>query len=427
MKIDIEVSGSIEDMQPPEVIHPASRGFLVQIGFFLKDKLKVIDEEGEVTKSQRCYEQIIIPRYSTQIRDASYAEQLAYNALHYSLDMDPTAAERAKTEVAETIMNQMEVARNDNPSNLTVFMEIRVDCTIEISDEEAFESSGEHGYDRLLERLGDADCAICREEFDSDDHILVTTCHHTFHHSCLFEWEPNAECPLVLVPDLFLLMMYEASFGEMKIDIEVSGSIDDTQPREFVHPASRGLLVTIGFFLKDKLKVIDEDGEVTKSQCCCEQITISRRSTQIRDASDAKRLAYNTLRHLMEMDRTAAERAETEVAETIMNQMEVARNDNPPNVTVFMEIRVDCTIEISDEEASESSGEHGYDRLLERLGDDECAICCEEFDSDDHILVTTCHHTFHHSCLFEWLTRLPLSCPLCRSDLSPIMGGPIRF
>ncbi|KAF3771472.1 hypothetical protein EJ110_NYTH60011, partial [Nymphaea thermarum] len=156
--------------------------------FFLKDKLKVIDEEGEVPKSQRCYEQIIIPRYSTQIRDASYAEQLAYNALHYSLDMDPTAAERAKTEVAETIMNQMEVARNDNPSNFTVFMEIRVDCTLEISDEEAFESSGEHGYDRLLERLGDADCAICREEFDSDDHILVTTCHHTFHHSCLFEW-----------------------------------------------------------------------------------------------------------------------------------------------------------------------------------------------------------------------------------------------
>ncbi|KAF3771948.1 RING finger protein 122 [Nymphaea thermarum] len=315
--------------------------------------------------------------------------------------MDPTAAERAKTEVAETIMNQMEVARNDNPSNFTVFMEIRVDCTIEISDEEAFESSGEHGYDRLLERLGDADCAICREEFDSDDHILVTTCHHTFHHSCLFE--------------------------EMKIDIEVSGSIDDTQPREFLHPPSRGLLVTIGFFLKDKLKVIDEDGEVTKSQCCCEQITISRFSTRIRDASDAERLAYYALHNLMEMDPRAAERAKTEVAETIMNQVEVARNNNPPNVTVFMEIRVDCTIEISDEETSESSGEHGYDRLLERLGDDECSICCEEFDSDDHILVTTCHHTFHHSCLFEWLTRLPLSCPLCRSDCSPIMGGPIRF
>ncbi|KAF3771949.1 hypothetical protein EJ110_NYTH59112 [Nymphaea thermarum] len=208
----------------------------------------------------------------------------------------------------------------------------------------------------------------------------------------------------------------------MKFDIEVSGSVEDIHPPEGICPASGGLLVQIWFFLKDKLKVIDEDGDVTKSQCCCEQFLIS--PTQIRNASDAERLAYNTLHYLMDMDPTAAERAKTEVAETILNQMEVARNDDPSNLTIFMEIRVDCTIEISDEETSESSGEHGYDRLLERLGDDDCAICCEEFDSDDHILVTTCHHTFHHLCLFEWLT-LMMRCNDGRQGLSQFIASVI--
>ncbi|KAF3772739.1 putative xyloglucan glycosyltransferase 8 [Nymphaea thermarum] len=183
MEIDIKVIGSITEMKPLEAIHLAGSGFPVKIGFFLKDKLKVIGEDGEVTKSQRCYEQKIVTKYSTQICDLSYAEQLAYSTLHDNMDMDPKAAEKAKAEVGRTIMNTLEVAKNDNPSTWTVFMEIRVDCKIEISDEEAGESSGEHGYDRLLEHLGDDDCAICREEFDSNDHIVVTTCHHTYHRS----------------------------------------------------------------------------------------------------------------------------------------------------------------------------------------------------------------------------------------------------
>uniref|UniRef100_A0A5K1A2Y6 RING-type domain-containing protein n=1 Tax=Nymphaea colorata TaxID=210225 RepID=A0A5K1A2Y6_9MAGN len=134
-------------------------------------------------------------------------------------------------------------------------------------------------------------------------------------------------------------------------------------------------------------------------------------------------LAYSTLYDEMDMDPKFAEKAKAEVGRTIMNKLEVARNENPSIWTVFMVIHVDCTIEISDE----SSGEHGYDQLLERLGSDDGSICCEEFESTDHILVTTCKHTFHYSCLFEWLSHLPRSCPLCRTNLSLIFGCTIKF
>ncbi|KAF3781403.1 Cysteine-rich repeat secretory protein 15 [Nymphaea thermarum] len=174
-------------MEPPEAIHPPDSRFLVNIGFFLKDKLNVMGEDGEVTKSQCCYEQKIITRNSMQICD-SYAEQLAYNTLHDDMDMNPEGAEKVKAQVARAIMSKMEMGRNNNPSLWTIFMEIRVECTIEISDEEAGQPSGKHGCDRLLERLADDDCAICCENFNSTDHIVVTTCHHTYHRICLFEW-----------------------------------------------------------------------------------------------------------------------------------------------------------------------------------------------------------------------------------------------
>ncbi|KAF3780700.1 hypothetical protein EJ110_NYTH21907 [Nymphaea thermarum] len=192
MKIDIEVRGSITEMKPPEAIHPADSGFLVNIGLLLNDKLKVIVKNGKMTKSQYCYEQKIITRYSTQIRDASYGEQLAYSTLHDDMDMDQKVTEKVKAEVHRTIMNKLEVARNDSPSISTIFMVICVDCTIEISDQKGGESTNmaaRHGYDWLLERLGNDDCSICYEDFESTDHILLTTCKHPFHYS----YYPNAD------------------------------------------------------------------------------------------------------------------------------------------------------------------------------------------------------------------------------------------
>ncbi|KAF3771836.1 hypothetical protein EJ110_NYTH59398 [Nymphaea thermarum] len=212
----------------------------------------------------------------------------------------------------------------------------------------------------------------------------------------------------------------------MATDIDVSGSIAGVQLPEDGNRVS-SQRVKIGFFLKDTLKVIDENGEVTKSQCCCEQKTITIYSSQVNDLDRIKQLAYRTLHDDMDMNAEAAEEAKSEVATTIRDKVVPARDSYPPLSTILLEIRVGCTIEKRDEQAGDPSGEHGYDRLLERLYEDDCGICHREFDSDDHIVVTTCQHTFHRSCLFQLLYRGIFPCRMCGSDLAPIFGVPIRF
>ncbi|KAF3774492.1 hypothetical protein EJ110_NYTH52994 [Nymphaea thermarum] len=133
-------------------------------------------------------DRILLERYIEGHRARCDVEQLAYRILHDDLHMDPRAAEMAKAKVAKTIRSRMVVARKDNPPTWTILLEIHVDCMIEKSDEKEGEPSGEHGYDRLLEWLDDGDCPICCNEFSSTDDIVVTTCHHTYHRSCLFKW-----------------------------------------------------------------------------------------------------------------------------------------------------------------------------------------------------------------------------------------------
>jgi hypothetical protein len=49
-----------------------------------------------------------------------------------------------------------------------------------------------------------------------------------------------------------------------------------------------------------------------------------------------------------------------------------------------------------------------------------CPICCDcaELESpEDALIVTTpCKHTFHNSCLLQWLSKQN-SCPICRTPL----------
>ncbi|XP_031475455.1 uncharacterized protein LOC116247411 [Nymphaea colorata] len=208
----------------------------------------------------------------------------------------------------------------------------------------------------------------------------------------------------------------------MDIDIEVRGSIVGTQP-----PQGRGNQIKIGFFLKDTLMVLGADGRVKKSQCCYEQKTITIYSSQVNDLDSIKQLAYRTLHDDMDMDPQAAEDAKSEVATTIRDKVLSIRNNIQSLRTILLEIHVECTIEIRNEEADEPSGEHGYNRLVERLDDDNCAICHSEFSLPGDIAVTTCHHTFHRLCLFQWLYRGTYTCPICRADLAPIVGGPITF
>ena len=50
----------------------------------------------------------------------------------------------------------------------------------------------------------------------------------------------------------------------------------------------------------------------------------------------------------------------------------------------------------------------------------ECGICMEQIKSKD-IFKTNCGHTFHNSCITQWL--LPKSsCPICRNNLTKDIG-----
>ena len=45
-----------------------------------------------------------------------------------------------------------------------------------------------------------------------------------------------------------------------------------------------------------------------------------------------------------------------------------------------------------------------------------CAVCKEEFNTDEICLIMPCNHFFHEGCLIPWL-KLRNSCPLCRFEL----------
>ncbi|CAD8076062.1 unnamed protein product [Paramecium sonneborni] len=54
-------------------------------------------------------------------------------------------------------------------------------------------------------------------------------------------------------------------------------------------------------------------------------------------------------------------------------------------------------------------------------GDNECAICMNEYEEKDKIAVLPCSnkHQFHSSCIRMWL-EVNTKCPLCRSDVIPL-------
>ena len=47
-----------------------------------------------------------------------------------------------------------------------------------------------------------------------------------------------------------------------------------------------------------------------------------------------------------------------------------------------------------------------------------CSICCEDYQKDDEIAISSnknCPHVFHHSCILQWLMDND-DCPMCRCN-----------
>ena len=51
-----------------------------------------------------------------------------------------------------------------------------------------------------------------------------------------------------------------------------------------------------------------------------------------------------------------------------------------------------------------------------RLRTDDCAICLQQFEMEDLIEETICHHIYHENCLEEWSLKSE-DCPVCRQEL----------
>jgi len=46
----------------------------------------------------------------------------------------------------------------------------------------------------------------------------------------------------------------------------------------------------------------------------------------------------------------------------------------------------------------------------------ECSICLENYMKDDMVIILSCDHSFHESCLKEWFKNNN-SCPHCRENI----------
>ena len=42
-----------------------------------------------------------------------------------------------------------------------------------------------------------------------------------------------------------------------------------------------------------------------------------------------------------------------------------------------------------------------------------CSVCLCEFEENNNVRMSICHHIFHASCLESWLSKHE-NCPLCR-------------
>lgn len=49
--------------------------------------------------------------------------------------------------------------------------------------------------------------------------------------------------------------------------------------------------------------------------------------------------------------------------------------------------------------------------------DKSCIICLEHYKIKDKIKILSCDHIFHENCIYQWLCKEKISCPICRKDI----------
>jgi len=54
--------------------------------------------------------------------------------------------------------------------------------------------------------------------------------------------------------------------------------------------------------------------------------------------------------------------------------------------------------------------------INEKLKNQTCSICLDEYKSRQHYVKLGCNHGFHKKCIIKWLKSYNKTCPICRSD-----------
>ncbi|KAF3782007.1 hypothetical protein EJ110_NYTH35399 [Nymphaea thermarum] len=215
----------------------------------------------------------------------------------------------------------------------------------------------------------------------------------------------------------------------MEMSTNATCTIQGTRSPEGFHydqDPPEGALFKIAFLLKETLRAC-EGGRVTKTQCCYEEKIIDIRYAHVQDMNRLQQVVYNVLHNDLRMDSQVATRAKVNVATEIRNKVLPTSDNNHFFWTYLLELHIDCIV-MKPSNGPGPTGEHGFTRLLERIRNDECSICADEFDSPTDIIVTTCHHAFDRACIMQWLNRRSTkTCPTCRADLSTMVGGPVNF
>ncbi|KAF9107209.1 E3 ubiquitin-protein ligase rnf13 [Mortierella sp. AM989] len=90
------------------------------------------------------------------------------------------------------------------------------------------------------------------------------------------------------------------------------------------------------------------------------------------------------------------------------------RPKNPERVNSFSARSMRSVTAIAAAEALDSGTNTDHPTGI--FGNDNCAICIEEFAEGDQIRTLPCHHEYHCECIDPWLTSKSSTCPLCKYE-----------
>jgi hypothetical protein len=54
-------------------------------------------------------------------------------------------------------------------------------------------------------------------------------------------------------------------------------------------------------------------------------------------------------------------------------------------------------------------------KLPDKMFNEQCPICIEDFAQGDHLAGLECGHQYHEKCFEDWMKSGHLSCPTCRA------------